>query len=117
MKKIIIALVMLCLTSIIVNAEQNVGFQDNNANKKTIVEALKMQDDSYVTVEGNITKRISEDKYLFKDSTGTMTVEIDTEKWNGQTVNMNDKLELTGEIEKKFKSTILDVDNVKIITK
>ena len=90
-----------------------VGFQDNSASKTTIINALKMGNNSYVTVEGNILKRVSDDKYIFKDSTGSMTVEIDSDKWNGLTVNTQDKLELSGEIEKKMTSVILDVDTVK----
>lgn len=117
MKKLCLILSLVIVTSSFVYAAQNVGFQDDGASKTTISQALKMNDDSHVIIQGNIVKRISDDKYTFKDSTGTMTVEIDTEKWSGQSVNMTDKLELTGEIEKKFNSTILDVDTVKIINK
>lgn len=117
MKKLYLILSSIFIVSSIAYSADNIGFQDDNANKMTIIQALKMNDDSYVTIQGNITKRISDDKYVFKDSTGTMTVEIDTEKWKGQFVNMKDKLELTGEIEKKLNSVILDVDTVKIIKK
>ena len=115
MKKFCLILSLVTLLSSYAFAVQNVGFQDGISSKATISEALKMNDDSYVTIQGNIIKRISDDKYTFKDSTGTMTVEIDTEKWAGQSVNMTDKLELTGEIEKKLNSTVLDVDTVNII--
>ena len=117
MKKIFLIISLVFIASSSVLAAHNVGFQDNETSKATIKESLKMNDDSYVTIQGNIVKRISDDKYSFKDSTGTITVEIDTEKWAGQSVNMSDTLELTGEIEKKFNSTILDVDTVKIIRK
>ena len=95
----------------------NIGFQDGGASKVSVLDALKMKDDGFVTVQGNIVKRISDDKYTFKDSTGSITVEIDNEKWNGIAVNPTDKLELTGEIEKKLNSTILDVDTVTKISK
>ena len=113
MKKIFILSALIMVSSTVYAA----GFQDSliSGSRLTVTQALKMNDDTYVTVQGNIIKRISDDKYLFKDATGTMTVEIDTDKWAGQTVNMTDKLELTGEIEKKFNSTVLDVDSVKII--
>lgn len=111
MKKFCVILSLLVAFSSCVMAEF-VGFQDNNGTKTSITEALKMSDNSYVTVQGNIVKRLSEDKYQFKDSTGTMTVEIDKDKWGGISVNTQDKLELTGEIEKKFNSAILDVDTV-----
>ena len=115
MKKLCLILSLVFVTSSFVIAANHVGFQDGTANKVTVVEALKMNDDSYVTIQGNIVKRISDDKYMFKDSTGTLTVEIDSEKWAGQSVNVHDKLELSGEIEKKFNSTILDVDTLKVV--
>ena len=84
---------------------------------KKVSKALKMNDNSYVTIQGNLLKRISDDKYLFKDATGTITVEIDDEKWMGQAVNTKDTLELTGEIEKKINSIILEVDSVTKVIK
>ena len=104
---------ILALTFVSLSIVYAVGFQDNDANKTTVINALKMSNNSYVTVEGSILKRVSDDKYIFKDSTGSMTVEIDSDKWNGLTVNTQDKLELSGEIEKKITSVILDVDTVK----
>ena len=92
-------------------------FKDGGARKTTISKALKMNDNSYVTIQGNILKRISDDKYLFKDATGTITVEIDDEKRMGQAVNTKDTLELTGEIEKKINSIILEVDSVTKVIK
>lgn len=113
MKKLLIT-TMLLLSSCSVFA--NVGFQDS-IKKSTVAEALKMNDNTYVMVQGNIEKRISDDKYSFKDSTGSITVEIDDDKWNGLMVNSSDLLELKGEIEKKFNSVKLDVDSVVKVNK
>ena len=110
MKKVLSFLVLSFVLSTLAYA---VGFQDNGLNKTSVINALKMNNNSYVTVEGNIIKQVSDDKYIFKDLTGSMTVEIDTDKWNGMTVKPQDKLELSGEIEKKMSSVILDVDTVK----
>lgn len=117
MKKLLLVLSLIIMTSTVCFAEQNVGFQDGGASKTTISKALKMNDNSYVTIQGNLLKRISDDKYLFKDATGTITVEIDDEKWMGQAVNTKDTLELTGEIEKKINSIILEVESVTKVIK
>ncbi len=85
--------------------------------KSSVAEALKHPDDSYVTVEGKIIKKLSSDKYLFKDATGSMTVEIDSEKWGNMDVSEKDTLELSGEIERKFNSIHLDVDTIKKLNK
>ena len=85
----------------------------NNVKKVSIADALKMQDDAMVSIQGNIVKQLSNDKFQFKDSTGTMTVDIDHDKWAGIPSNTKDTLELIGEIDKDMNSTELDVDLVK----
>ena len=92
------------------------GF-NGQTEKTSIAEALKRPDDSYIKIEGNIIKRLASDKYLFKDTSGTMTVEIDNEKWENIDVSEKDTLELSGEIERKFNSIHLDVETVKKLNK
>jgi uncharacterized protein (TIGR00156 family) len=41
---------------------------------------------SWVKLRGNITERLSDDRYTFRDETGTVNVEIDHKRWNGVTV-------------------------------
>ncbi len=86
-------------------------------NSTTVIQALNFGDDTYVTLKGNIIKKISSDKYLFKDATGTMTVEIDDDKWLNQEIKEGDTVELYGEIEKKLNSTKLDVESVRKLSK
>ena len=93
------------------------GFYDKEANNINISDALRMKDNSHVTIKGNIVKRLTNDTYLFKDSTGTITVEIDNEKWMGVTAGKQDTLELSGEIERNLTSIKLDVDKVKKLSK
>ena len=105
--------VILFLTFSILTA--NAGGFNGQTQKASIVEALNLPNDSYVTVQGNIVKRLSSDTYMFKDNSGTMTVEIDNTKWGALVVNEKDTLELTGEIERKFNQVQLEVDSVKKI--
>ena len=112
MKKLCVLISLLFIGSTLLAA----GFQEDSGSKvSTIAQALKMKDDSFVTIQGSIVRRISSDKYEFKDATGTMTVEIDEEEWAGQTVNSKNTIELQGEIDKDLLSTKLDVDRVRII--
>ncbi len=114
MKKLLGLFTLMAVFAGVAMADLNEGFKDNSIVKKaTVAEALKMNDDSNVTVKGNITKKLSDDRYLFKDSTGTMTVEIDKDRWSGVSADTKDILELSGEIEKKNNFTRLDVDTVR----
>ncbi|MCP5978196.1 NirD/YgiW/YdeI family stress tolerance protein, partial [Klebsiella pneumoniae] len=46
---------------------QQGGFVDNNANLTTAAKVKDMKDDSWVKLRGNITERLSDDRYTFRD--------------------------------------------------
>ncbi|KOC88395.1 YgiW/YdeI family stress tolerance OB fold protein [Winslowiella iniecta] len=130
MKKTAALLAIAALVSTPVLAAQNGGFVDPNApaasvqkggftgpngSVVTVKQAQDMKDDSWVTLRGNIEKRVGDEDYTFRDATGTMTVEIDHKRWNGLTVSPGDKVELQGELDKDFNSVELDVKQVRKI--
>ena len=75
-------------------------------------EALKLNDDTPVVLVGQIEKSLGDEKYLFKDASGSVTVEIDNEDWRGVTVTPKDTIVIQGEIDKDFFKTEIDVDSV-----
>lgn len=95
------------------------GFQDDGtayAAPTPIKKALRMRDDSYVTVRGRIIKRLTDDNFLFADETGQIVVDIDYEDWGGVTASPKDTLELTGEIDRDFNKVKLDVKIVRKVS-
>ncbi len=80
----------------------------------TITQALSLPDDAKVRLQGKLVKQISKDKYQLQDNTGTVTVEIDQDKWRGQVVGPHDIVELYGEVDKDRRGIEIDVD---LITK
>ena len=116
MKKLFVSLILMLFAGLGAGyAYEMGGFQENNSTILTVSEALKLRDDSYVTLKGNIIKRISNEKYMFKDSTGTITVKIKDYKWMGQKVEPSDTVELSGEIDKDFNSVKLNVNSLRKI--
>ncbi|MFC3393805.1 YgiW/YdeI family stress tolerance OB fold protein [Brenneria rubrifaciens] len=91
------------------------GFVGAQGSVTTVAKAKEMKDDSWVTLRGTIEQRIGDEDYLFRDESGTITVEIDDKYWNGQTVTPQDKVELQGELDKGFNSSELDVKHLKKI--
>ncbi|WP_409160009.1 YgiW/YdeI family stress tolerance OB fold protein [Pectobacterium sp. B2J-2] len=89
------------------------GFIDPQNSLTTVDKAKDLRDDSWVTLSGNIEKRIGDENYLFRDSTGTMEVEIDHKRWNGQMISPTDKVEIQGELDKDFNSVELDVKQIR----
>ncbi|PPS64998.1 hypothetical protein CRX72_00175 [Pantoea sp. BRM17] len=53
------------------------GFKAGEASVVTVKQAEEMKDDSWITVRGTLEKQTGDEDYLFRDSSGTMKVEID----------------------------------------
>lgn len=92
---------------------QNGGFVGPNGTVTTSANAKSMRDDAWVTLRGNIIERISDDLYIFKDASGTVNVDIDHKRWNGQTITPQDVVEIQGEVDKDWNSVEIDVKQIR----
>ncbi len=88
------------------------GFSGPGPGLLTVEQAKGMSDDSYVAVKGSIVQQLGDEKYLFKDATGTITVEIDHDVWMGQNIGPQDVVEIHGELDKDLFSAEIDVDRI-----
>ena len=100
-------------------AAQNGGFQGPSSSNgaSTAAEALKSPDDTYCSLTGNIISRTGHEKYLFKDQTGTITVEIDDKKFYGRTVTPETVVRIVGEVDWHVGNNEIEVDYLEIISK
>jgi len=96
-------------------ATQQGGFSGPGAALTSADNVKSLNDDSWVTLQGNITQRVGDDSYTFRDASGTLTVEIDHKRWNGQTITPQDKVQLEGKVDKDWNSVEVDVKNIKKI--
>ena len=110
MKKIIIA-------SLAASIAMAGGFTSKHQSETiSVKEALKLNDDSKVVLEGKIKSHIKSDKYEFVDKNGdVIVVEIDNKKWGNVTANEDTLLRIRGEVDKDFTKTEIDVDSVEVI--
>ncbi|NHB58315.1 NirD/YgiW/YdeI family stress tolerance protein [Acinetobacter sp. 194] len=82
----------------------------------TVKQALTLKDDTKVQLKGFIVKSIGDEKYQFRDNTGTMTVDIDDELWNGKAISATTPVTILGEVDVDYKPTKrveIDVDGVR----
>ncbi|WP_272575317.1 YgiW/YdeI family stress tolerance OB fold protein [Providencia sp. PROV273] len=93
------------------------GFVATAQAVTTVVQAKELPDDAWVSLEGHIVKQIGKELYEFKDSTGSIAVDIDDRRWRGQVVTPETKVRLDGEIDKEWTSLEVDVKRVTIINK
>lgn len=132
MKKRAALFAIAALVSTPVFAAQTGGFNDPNAPAPsaqvhkggfsgakeaivTVKQAQDLADDAWVTLRGNIEKRVGDDDYIFRDATGTLKVEIDHKRWEGQNVTPADKVEIQGKLDKDFNSVELEVKQIRKI--
>ena len=81
----------------------------------SVKQALTLKDDSPVMLKGYIVKATGDEKYQFRDNTGTITVEIDDELWQGKPVSAKTPVVIIGEVDidyKPAKRVEIDVDQV-----
>jgi uncharacterized protein (TIGR00156 family) len=91
------------------------GFVSDKETIVTVKQVNEMRDDVPVIVQGHILQRMGDEKYLFEDSTGSITVEIDDDDWRGQTISPSDTVKLYGEVDRGIFKTQIDVDYVQKI--
>ena len=81
----------------------------------TVAAANDAADDTPVVLQGFVTKKINnDDKYEFKDNTGTITVEIDDEDLPPVAFDDKTLVKLTGEVDKGLLQREVDVDRLEI---
>ena len=110
MKKIIIA-------AISASIAMAGGFTSKHSSETiSAKDALKLNNDAKVVLEGKIKSHIKSDKYEFVDKNGdVIVVEIDNNKWGNITVNEDTPLRIRGKVDKDLMKTEVNVDSVEVI--
>lgn len=91
------------------------GFTGPSGAVTTVANAKSLRDDTWVTLRGKISERISDDLYKFQDASGVINVDIDHKRWNGVTVGPQDTVEIQGEVDKDWNSVEIDVKQIRKI--
>ena len=88
---------------------QGGGYTGPGPEFVTVEQAKDMRDDTPVALKGYIIKSLGGDNYLFKDDTGTITLDIDDKRWAGQTVGAEDLVEIYGKVDKDWSDLEIEV--------
>lgn len=95
------------------------GFQgpSTGVNVDTVAKARSAWDDTPVSLTGNIISHLpgTKDKYMFRDSTGEIMVDIDWEVFAGRNVTPQNTVRIMGEVDtSRKKPTKIDVKYLEI---
>lgn len=88
------------------------------AEADTVVKAKELRDDAPVVLTGHILSQIvgKKKKFLFKDQTGEIVLDIDKKAFRGQTVTPEDTVRLLGKVDKDWGDDLeIDVKQVEIL--
>lgn len=91
------------------------SFNNKQISKVTVSEVFDMEDEKRVSLVGQIINVLGDDKYIFKDQTGEVIVEIDDEDLQGKKFTTENTIEITGIIDKEFSDSMqIDVDSFSV---
>jgi len=82
----------------------------------SVKQALTLKDDTEVQLKGYIVKALGDEKYQFSDTTGSITVDIDDDLWQGKAISAKTPVVIMGEVDVDLlptKHVEIDVDQVK----
>ena len=91
------------------------GFVDNHIAVMSISDVRKQPEDVYVSMQGYITKRLSDDTYDFTDGTDNIVVEIDDDVWRGQMISPKEKVMVYGETDIDDGLFMVEVKSIRIV--
>ena len=109
----------LCLGDVAFSKKYSGGFRESRDSQVetfdiiTVEQAKNSKDDTFVVLQGYIDKSLGGEKYLFRDTTGTIKLEIDDDKFRGLVVYPDDFVQVSGEVDKNWWSeTKVDVKDI-----
>lgn len=84
---------------------------------ETVADVAKRgHDEQRVTLTGHVVKKVGREKYLFRDASGEIRIEIDEDVMPPEPFDDKTKVEITGEVEKDFlRSVEIDVKAIRIL--
>ncbi len=79
----------------------------------TVEQAKSLPNDTKVLLTGNITESLGDEKYIFRDPTGEIMVEMERELLRHVSVSAGDSVEISGEVDIERRQLIIDVENIR----
>jgi uncharacterized protein (TIGR00156 family) len=116
MKKMFLSTITgLCLlsSSMIFAKSDEVLLKEATKNVVTVAKAKNLRDEAGVTLKGTIVQHISGDNFEFKDSTGSIVIDVDDDLWRSLQLKAGDKVTVIGEVDTHRKKPT-DIDVIQI---
>ena len=90
--------------------DDHVIIQEAVNNHVQVAQAIKLADETAVTLTGTLVKQIDAEKFELKDATGTILLEIDDDISRATPIKVGDKVKVVGEVDThRYKPTDIEV--------
>lgn len=119
MKKspLLLSIAILAITSNVwAGKDDHVIIQEAAKNNITVEQALRANDETAVTLTGTIVRQIKHEHFEFKDTTGSISIEVDDDLINPKLLKAGTKVKIVGEIDThRYKPTDIEVVKIEIV--
>ena len=91
----------------------------SGAMADTVASAMQQQDEAPVVLTGNIISQVAgrKHRYIFRDNTGEIMIDIDKKAFRGQNITPQDTVRISGRVDRDFgKELEIDVKQIDTIT-
>ena len=116
-KRVFLLIGLAALIAVTVHAQQGGqnggGFRGPGTDVTTVAQAKMLRDDSPVLLRGKIERFLGNERYLFSDGTESITIEIERKIWGAVSVDENDTVEISGEIDRKWNRIEVEVKSIR----
>lgn len=86
-----------------------------SSDVKTAADASTAKDDTPVELTGHLVKSLGADKYLFRDNSGDIEVEIDNALWRDIEVSSDTTVTLKGEVDDEWQGIEIEIDSIDLM--
>ncbi|WP_258406547.1 NirD/YgiW/YdeI family stress tolerance protein [Shewanella spartinae] len=78
-------------------------------------DAHTAKDDTPVELTGKLIKSLGDEKYLFRDSSGEVEVEIDNALWRDIEISSDTTVTLRGEVDDEWRGIEIEIDSIELV--
>ncbi|WP_076414223.1 NirD/YgiW/YdeI family stress tolerance protein [Shewanella sp. UCD-KL12] len=87
-----------------------------SSHVKTAADASEAKDDTPVELTGHLVKSLGDEKYLFRDTSGDVEVEIDDALWRDIEVSSDTTVTLKGEVDDEWQGIEIEIDSIALVS-
>ncbi len=77
------------------------GYQQNGTPLTSVAQTRNAGDDTLVSLQGQIVNHIRDDKFLFKDATGSVVIEVDDDDMRAINLRPGTAVHIRGKVDRK----------------